>query len=151
MNHYIFIIDDDPDDVEFIVEALRDHGYTGRAEVFYSGRDFIERLKTRESESGAEPVPDLVILDINMQLVSGFECFDYLKNSPYFRHVPVIFLSTSQMDRDLSKARDMQAAAYLYKPDSYKDYGKMGKAILDFLSNGQKEGLAAHGMVFQSA
>lgn len=124
MNKYILLVDDDNDDRELFREAIS----TSASE-----------LNFREAEDGAEAfrilqtaknnLPDLIFLDINLPIISGWECLTKLKSDADFKNIPVIIYSTSSHDRDRKIAADLGALSFVTKPHTHTDLLKLIKKV----------------------
>lgn len=79
-------------------------------------------------------IPDLVILDLNMPDTNGIEFLTILKNDEELKHIPVIILTTSNNDKDISECYRLGIAGYVLKPLKYDDYESKIKAILRYWS-----------------
>jgi len=79
-------------------------------------------------------IPDLIILDLNMPDINGIEFLTILKNDDELKHIPVIILTTSNNDRDISKCYRLGIAGYVLKPLKYDDYEGKIKSILRYWS-----------------
>jgi len=79
-------------------------------------------------------IPDLIILDLNMPDINGIEFLTILKNDDELKHIPVIILTTSNNDRDISECYRLGIAGYVLKPLKYDDYESKIKSILRYWS-----------------
>ncbi|MDD5449289.1 MAG: response regulator [Candidatus Omnitrophica bacterium] len=102
----ILVIDDEPSIVDALRERLEFYGY----EVV-SANDGLEGLKKAESES-----PDIIILDIIMPKMHGFEVCKRLKEKPSTKHIPVILITGAGIEDIAKNEPALQAAACLAKP-----------------------------------
>lgn len=102
----ILIVDDAPANLELLACILREHGYEPRPVP--SGRLAIMAAK-------AEP-PELILLDINMPEMNGFEVCGHLKADETLKDIPVLFLSALTETSDKVKAFSMGAVDYITKP-----------------------------------
>jgi CheY-like chemotaxis protein len=68
----------------------------------------------------AHPLPCLLLLDLKMPRMSGFEVLEWLANRPELRHLPAVVLSSSSDQADIEQARRMGARAYLVKPHDFR-------------------------------
>jgi putative two-component system response regulator len=102
----ILIVDDTPENLRVLEEFLRSEGY--RARSVQNGEAALE--------AAAESPPDLVLLDIIMPVMDGFEVCRRLKADRRFKHVPVIFLSAIDAVSEKVKAFSLGAADYISKP-----------------------------------
>jgi len=105
-NHRILIVDDEPFNVDYLEQELEDLGYQS-----LSASNGFEALQAVEDEK-----PDLVLLDIMMPGMDGFEVLSRLKNNDTNRHIPVIVISAmSDMD-SIVRGIELGAEDYLPKP-----------------------------------
>jgi len=102
----ILIIDDEADNLRLLSSILESQGYKVRQAV---NADIA--LKTVELQP-----PDLILLDILMPEVGGYQLCQQLKNNPITKEIPVIFLSALSRDLDRRKGFQIGAADYLTKP-----------------------------------
>lgn len=79
-------------------------------------------------------IPDLIILDLNMPDTNGIEFLTILKNDEELKHIPVIILTTSNNDKDISECYRLGIAGYVLKPLKYDDYESKIKAVLRYWS-----------------
>lgn len=77
-------------------------------------------------------IPDLIILDLNMPDTNGIEFLTILKNDEELKHIPVIILTTSNNDKDISECYRLGIAGYVLKPLKYDDYESKIKAVLRY-------------------
>jgi CheY-like chemotaxis protein len=119
----VLVVDDDEDDQFLIRQAFEDESIAYELHFAYDGTDVLENIQR------PMPLPDLILLDLNMPRIGGFEVLSHLKNSPLYRHVPVIILSTSNNPSDIEKAYQLGANSYVVKPNSHKKLTKMAKKI----------------------
>jgi DNA-binding response OmpR family regulator len=106
----ILIVDDEPNIVMSLEYAFQKQGY----QVFIA-RDGSEALVIMERE-----VPDLVILDIMMPQVDGYQTIEIIKKNPAFAKVKIIFLSAKSKATDIEKGLGLGADLYFTKPFSVK-------------------------------
>jgi CheY-like chemotaxis protein len=128
----IAITDDNIHDHNFIKTSVSEYENI-RFSSFYSGDELINYLlKQREHEGNKDPAPDLILLDINMPGLSGFEVIEFLSANSSFDMARFVILSTS-IEPDLSRCGKLDLMAY-NKPASWNQYGQLMKRIIgDFL------------------
>ncbi|NET10663.1 MAG: hybrid sensor histidine kinase/response regulator [Symploca sp. SIO2B6] len=102
----ILIVDDQPDNLRLLSKMLVDDGYDVRRAL--SGT--LALLNVQSSP------PDLILLDINMPELSGYDVCKTLKAEPKTRQIPIIFLSASNSETDKVQAFEMGGADYITKP-----------------------------------
>ena len=106
MSKRIMIVDDEPDLITLVQVRLAASGY----EVI-AAHDGGEGLEKAQKEK-----PDLILLDVMMPGIDGFEVLRKLKNSPQTISIPVIMLTAKGDRQSLSKAKDLGATDYITKP-----------------------------------
>ncbi len=110
----ILAIDDDPADLRLIEEAVR----SANMDVeFKSTTDPHKAHKLIRNER-----PSLVILDLNMPQMSGFEVLDTIRSDDAIKHIPVLLLTTSSNPADVKKAYSNYANAFVTKPVDLEEF-----------------------------
>ena len=127
----VLLVEDSPGDVALTVEALREARVETRLHVVRNGEDAISFLN-RDAEYGDAPRPDLVLLDLNLPRKSGREVLAEMKADPRHRRIPVVILSTSTNEDDVSAAYDLAANCYVAKPVDLDQFVSVIRAIDDF-------------------
>ncbi len=102
----ILIVDDEPVSVRFLSKILKDQGYIVR--IALNGQVALNTIKIK--------LPDLILLDINMPDINGFEVCQRLKASELYKNIPVIFLSASNKIDDKVKGLQVGGIDYIIKP-----------------------------------
>jgi CheY-like chemotaxis protein len=109
----ILLIEDNEGDILLTREALQDSKITNTVNVIRDGEaaiDFFSNLVNKEE------LPDLILLDINLPKKSGHEVLVYLKNNEKYKHIPVIVLTTSSSQRDITLSYKNYANCFITKP-----------------------------------
>lgn len=114
MSHYdvksVFIADDDEDDRFLLKIAFDKCCPETKVKFAIDGLDLIESL----DHSGLHPC--LIILDLNMPRLDGFESLKILRASERYRDIPVVVFSTSREPKDIAKSKVLGANDYISKP-----------------------------------
>ena len=116
-NYSIIITDDDADDADdhqFLTDTIKNVRSNCQITSAYNGLELMDILY-RMAES-RQPLPDLIILDLNMPLMNGYEVLKKIKAIPVFAHIPVYILTTSEFEYDKVKAIAYGASAFYSKP-----------------------------------
>jgi CheY-like chemotaxis protein len=90
------------------------------------------RFLRREAPYAGVPVPDLILLDLNLPRKDGREVLEEIKGDPELRLVPVVVLTTSAAERDLIKSYNLHANAYVIKPIDLDRFIEVVRAIESF-------------------
>jgi len=127
----ILMAEDNPADVRLTRETLKEAGVPNTFRAVGDGSEALAFLR-REGVYGAAPRPNLVLLDLNLPKMSGHEVLAEMKNDPELRRIPVVVLSGSDADRDVSEVYDRHANSFVVKPISTEDFVRVLKSIEDF-------------------
>jgi CheY-like chemotaxis protein len=111
--NFFFIVDDDPDDQELFIEALKGIDEFCEWESTFNGEEAIEKLKRMTR------LPDFIFLDLNMPRMNGKQFLAYIKNSGRFQDIPVVIYSTSSDQKDMQETTDLGAVYFLQKPNRF--------------------------------
>lgn len=107
------IVDDDPSQIFTVEEILKEAEGKYKLISANSGRDCLQLLKNKK-------IPDLILLDIMMPEMSGWEVFNRLKENPSWKNIPVVFF-TARTDRSVENADRFLGADYIEKPYTGED------------------------------
>jgi len=127
----ILLVEDREDDVLLIRKAFERGGLTNPLYVVRDGEEAISYLKGegRYSNRAEHPLPDLVLLDLKMPKVDGFEILRWIRQQAGIRGLPVAVLTSSADLRDVNRAYATGANTFLVKPDDFLNYVSLGKLL----------------------
>ncbi|HEX5227317.1 MAG TPA: response regulator [Bryobacteraceae bacterium] len=132
----IFIVEDSDSDVFLVEEALRTHGIDARLRRFHDGEEALNAL----SPDAIPDLPDIVIIDLNLPKITGFEVLRHVRGLPSFDSVPVLILTSSQLKADRELALRLGADAYIAKlptlPEFLSSVGSGVRGLLGRLDKG---------------
>ena len=113
----VLLADDNEDDIFFVRYAFEAAGLEGTLIVVRDGEEVIDYLLGRRNYANREvfPEPDLLLLDVKMPKMNGFEVLGWLKTQPLGRELPTIVLSSSSQESDRRRAKSLGAAEYRVK------------------------------------
>jgi CheY-like chemotaxis protein len=127
----ILLVEDSPSDTALTIEALKAGKVANRLFNVEDGVQAMAYLR-KEGVYKNAPLPDLIMLDLNLPKKDGREVLAELKNDPILKLIPVIVLTTSQADEDILKAYQLQANCYITKPVDFKNFIDVIKAVEHF-------------------
>lgn len=127
----VLLVEDDPGDVHMTQEAFEDFKVANRLTVVSDGVEAMALLR-REGAYADAPVPDLVLLDLNLPRMDGREVLAEVKGDPVLRSIPVVVLTTSAAEEDVLRSYDLHANAYVTKPVDFASFIDVVKRIDDF-------------------
>ena len=130
----ILLVDDNPGDVLLTTEAFAGAQFSSRIHSVEDGQEALTFLN-REGRFQDAPVPDLILLDLNMPRMSGHEVLDVLKRNERFRRIPVVVLTSSNAEADVLRSYDSHANCYICKPTHYEHYFEVVRSVEGFWLN----------------
>lgn len=122
----LWLVDDDPEDLEIFQYALQKSGYPGEIRFLLSGALLTEML----TSSPRELLPSVIVLDLNMHEQSGFDVLKDLKANSALRGIPVIILSGSANQEDEATCLELGCDRYWKKPNSLLEYDEMARYLI---------------------
>jgi len=130
----VYLVDDDIDDLEIIQEAFVQNNYPGPIVMFHNGKALIDNLL---EEAGAKP--DVILLDLEMPLMDGFEALQEIKTHPLIRTIPVVVLTGSESKEDELKCFQLGCNFFFNKPNSMQEYESL-LAVVKKITDRQQMG-----------
>jgi CheY-like chemotaxis protein len=122
----ILLAEDNDDDILLIQESFAEAKIVNVLNVVRDGEEALAYLR-REEEYKDAVMPGLLLLDINMPKMNGFEVLREVKADPALRHLPVVMLTTSQNEADVVRSYSEGACSYIMKPARFEELGKVVK------------------------
>lgn len=117
----ILLVDDSPDDILIAKRAFEKSRIHNKIFVTYDGEEAIQFLR-KEGEYKDVPTTGLVILDLNMPKVNGFEVLETIKSDEKLKSIPIIVLTSSSRPEDIERAYDLGANSFIVKPVNFEDF-----------------------------
>lgn len=116
------MVDDDEDDCILVQAALEEVYFGCTFLCIQDGQGVIDYLNGRGDHLDAEsaPLPDLILLDLNMPRMDGRQVLERLKTDRQFRSIPVIVLTTSSDPEDVKVCYELGANSYLVKRPTFE-------------------------------
>lgn len=112
---HVLVVESSPADAYLIAEALKQAGMGNELMTLQDSREALDYL-----EDGNPP--GLVILDLNLAPLSGFQLLSKIRSNPALAAMPVIVMSGSEDGRDVKKAYELGANCYIVKPSSLEEF-----------------------------
>jgi CheY-like chemotaxis protein len=130
----ILIAEDNPDDVFFLRQAMKKACLDC---VLNSASDGIQAVAYLRGEGDfsdrtAHPFPDVILLDLNMPGMNGFEVLEWIRKDPCCSRLMVHVMSASSRDLDIQKAYDLRANSYIVKPSRIDELVRFVSALDQF-------------------
>ena len=119
---YILLVEDNRDDEELTIIALREGGVVNHIEIARDGAEAVE-FATRIQDSRG-PVPSAVLLDLKLPKLDGFQVLAKLRELPAWKLVPVVVMTSSSHEEDAIRSYCSGANSFVRKPvgfDAFRD------------------------------
>ena len=123
----ILFVDDDADDQYLVQRALEKITYRIELVCLSSANELFTFL-----EKPTEPVKQLILLDLNLPMISGYEALKKVKQSKQFCSTPCIIYSTSQSSRDIADSYQVGANSFIIKPDTFTETVNILQGLCDY-------------------
>lgn len=119
----ILLVEDNTDDAELAMRALRQHNLANTIEHVRDGAEALRLIFGEPPSADRPPVqPRLVLLDLKMPKVDGIEVLQRLKGDARTRHVPVVVLTSSQQEQDVVRSYELGVNSYIIKPVDFQQF-----------------------------
>ena len=128
---HILAVEDNLGDILLLTEAFKENQIRAKMKVVSNGEEAMAYLQGSEKYEGA-PMPDLVLLDLNLPRMDGRTLLRRLKSDPALKSLPVIVLSSSSLETDIREAYDMNASCYIVKPPDLEGFFNVAKNLKEF-------------------
>lgn len=115
----ILLVEDNPMDLDLTLRAFSKRKFSNEIQVARDGEEALAFLPRWEA---GEPMPAVVLLDINLPRITGLEVLQTFKRHELARRIPVVVLTSSRDDRDLKSAYDLGVNSYIEKPVSFTKF-----------------------------
>lgn len=127
----VLMIEDNPDDVLLTEEVLSETKVHINLSVVENGVQAMAFLR-REGRYASAPRPDLILLDINLPKIDGFDVLREIKGDDTLRRIPVIILTSSEDEEDILNAYDLYSNCFITKPVDLDQFARVVHMISDF-------------------
>jgi len=131
MSKRVLIAEDDPTDIFLLQRAFAFAEVPAILHVVRDGQEAIDYLEGEASyaDRQAHPLPDLLLLDLKMPKLNGFDVLAWLRRQPGLKRLLVTVLTSSDQPQDINRAYDLGANSYLLKPHSSHELSDLVKRV----------------------
>ncbi|MFZ2632454.1 MAG: response regulator [Desulfosalsimonadaceae bacterium] len=126
----VLMADDDIEDCMLATDAFEISGAKAAFACVEDGLELMDYLSD-PSRFGARGLPDLILLDLNMPRKDGREALLEIKAEPAFRNIPIVILSTSKEDKDITFSMNAGANSFITKPAIFDEWVKIMKSLAE--------------------
>jgi CheY-like chemotaxis protein len=130
----ILMADDDAEDRQLVRDALREGGFDHELRCVRDGVELFDYLRRRGefADAPSAPRPDIILLDFKMPRKDGREVLAEIKADPQLRRIPVIALTTSNTEDDISFSYYSGGNSYVSKPTSFREWVEILRIMSDY-------------------
>lgn len=120
----ILLVEDNPDHVLIIKRGLQANNVANEIKVARDGQEAVDYLLHQGEYSDPEraPRPGLILLDIKLPKLDGFEVLQRIKQNPELKSIPVVILTSSDQEVDIAKGYVNGANSYVSKPMQFSEF-----------------------------
>ena len=130
----LLVVEDNPDDFELFTFALKRSKVLCTAAHAGSSQEAVAFLDGwgKYADRVDYPFPDVLILDLKLTGMDGFQVLKHVRSHPEYRLLPVIMFTSSSLDTDIQKAFELGANAYFVKPAALSDMNTLLEILLSY-------------------
>jgi CheY-like chemotaxis protein len=128
----LLLAEDNPDDVEIAIRAFRKSRLINDIRVVRDGEEALDLLFRDGAQDLDAFRPDLILLDLNLPKVSGFDVLDRIKTNDGLSSIPVIVLTVSEREEDIARAYQLGANTYVTKPVDFDKFTHMIDTLWEY-------------------
>ena len=120
----LLLVEDDPNDVELTLIALRKHKLGNKIHVVRDGEEALDFLFARGAYAhrGSDGQPKVILLDLKLPKISGLEVLKAVKSDPRTQAVPVVVMTSSREQRDMVEGYRLGVNSYIQKPIDFNQF-----------------------------
>jgi len=128
----ILLVEDDPADQKLIKTSLKHQRIANDLRIVNSGEEALDFLYHRGNYAKDTSRPELILLDLNMPGMGGKEFLKRIKDDENLKQLPVVILTTSDSERDMTNSYTLQASGYVSKPVTLDEFKKVVERIEEY-------------------
>jgi CheY-like chemotaxis protein len=128
----ILLVEDDVADQKLIKQSLSSGKVVNEIHVVNNGEQALEYLKRSKNSDPDSPMPDLILLDLNMPGMGGKEFLKCIKSDDELDAIPVVVLTTSDSDKDILETFKLQVSGYVKKPVRLEDFQRAMQNLSEY-------------------
>ena len=132
--YLVMLVEDNADHAELVIRTLEEHRIANEVQHFFDGQSALDFLQHRGDYSSPENKtrPQIILLDLRLPKVDGIDVLKTIKEDETLKAIPVIILTTSEAEKDVSRAYYNHANSYLVKPVGYPEFKQLMNDLLHY-------------------
>ena len=130
----VLLVEDDLNDIFLVKRAFKMARLTNPLQVVTDGEEATHYLMGRGkyADRRTYPLPRLIVMDIKMPRMTGFEVLEWIKHDGSLRRIPVVIVSSSDQESDINRAYELGANAYMVKPVDFHAVERLFESITHY-------------------
>ncbi len=122
----ILLVEDNPNDIELTLRALKKNNLTNKVHVVTDGAEALDFVfaKNKYSERNIENAPKVILLDLKLPKVDGLEVLKKIKSDEKTKTIPVVVLTSSREESDIIDSYQLGVNSYIVKPVNFDQFVK---------------------------
>jgi CheY-like chemotaxis protein len=133
MKKVILLVEDDDLDVISVQRSLKKIDIEHELITAYNGIEALDKLKGNKHRPQMNPLPDVILLDINMPKMNGLQFLSILRDDPALKHLKVVVMTTSGDEHDRTVTEKLGVSGYLIKPLNFTNNDKRPDSMDGFV------------------
>ena len=128
----VLLVEDNPGDVRLTLETFREANKSVRLHLAADGVEAMAFLRRQGAANALAPRPVLILLDLNLPKMDGRAVLAEVKGDIGLKTIPIVILTTSDSESDITRSYQLQANCYLTKPVRLEEFENLVKSVNDF-------------------
>ncbi|MDD2914019.1 MAG: response regulator [Gallionella sp.] len=122
----ILLVEDNPTDAELAIRSLKKSGLANNLVWVKDGAEALDFLFCKGSYAGRDTgcIPRVILLDLRLPKVDGMEVLRTIKSNDHTKHIPVVVLTSSKEDRDITESYELGVNSFISKPVEFEAFAK---------------------------
>ncbi|MDA7816643.1 response regulator [Sulfurimonas sp.] len=123
-NKIILLVEDNADDEALTIRALKKNNLANKIDIVRDGAEAIDYIfcKGEYSSRDINDKPQLILLDLNLPKMNGIDVLKHIRSEEVSKHIPVVMLTTSEQEDDITKSYDVGANSFIRKPVDFTEF-----------------------------
>lgn len=123
----VMLVEDNVDHAELVIRTLEEHRIANQVRHFLDGQTALDYLFRRGDFAGPpkNPLPHVILLDLRLPRVDGIDVLKSIKDDEVLKTIPVVVLTTSEAEKDVTRAYYNHANSYLVKPVGFEEFKRL--------------------------
>jgi len=118
----ILLVEDNPNDAELVIRALKRKNLVKNLSWVKDGEEALDFLYSRNKYSQMKNSPKLILLDLKLPKISGIQVLEKIKKDKNLKTIPVVVLTSSKEDKDLTECYQKGVNSYIVKPVDFSEF-----------------------------